>query len=89
MHVSAEFLRNPQLVEKTGKLVWFYRNETSDWAELQSKDSETDFDVSVVVHTSQPESGEKWVEETLEPVESNWEAHCEYWKISGTAAGST
>ncbi len=119
MHVSAEFLRNPQLVEQPGKLVWYYRNETSDWArnfasqntpefvktvkdpilgrtsgcvvsgkslqknsgtELQSKQPETDFDFSILVHTSQPESGEKWVEEALLPVESDWQAHCDYWK---------
>ncbi len=47
---------------------------------LKSDKKATTFDCSVTVNSIQPESLQAWLAEISKPVQSDWEAHCAYWK---------
>lgn len=47
---------------------------------LTSKSKSNSFDCSITVNSIQPESLQAWLTETSKPVQSDWKAHCAYWK---------
>jgi len=47
---------------------------------LKSKSKSTSFDCSITVNSIQPENIQAWLTEISKPVQSDWEAHCTYWK---------
>jgi len=104
--------------DKTNRLAWCYRNQSSAWGEnlvkqnspemvaktkdpilyrtsgcvLQGKDliretdtslitskNSTQFNCTIHVLSSQPESVNAWLIDASKPVKSDWQAHCAYW----------
>jgi alpha-L-fucosidase 2 len=46
---------------------------------LKLKDKSTNFDCSVKVISTQPETLQAWLREASQPAKSDWVAHCAYW----------
>jgi alpha-L-fucosidase 2 len=79
----------PEMVAKTKDPI-LYR--TSGWlleakgcvransTTLKSANKSTSFDCSIKVNSIQPESVQAWLAEISKPVQSDWKAHCAYWK---------
>jgi hypothetical protein len=112
--------------DKEDRLVWCYRNQSSDWwaanfrtqntpemvakvkdpllhrtsgcvlwgqgfvraagqfgksrTVLRLAEESTAFDCSVKVISTQPQDLQGWLTEATQPVRSDWDAHCAYWK---------
>jgi len=47
---------------------------------LKLKNRSASFDCSITVNSIQPESTRAWLADISKPVQSDWKAHCAYWK---------
>ncbi|MBL7969787.1 MAG: hypothetical protein JNK09_22485 [Prolixibacteraceae bacterium] len=72
--------KDPILYRTSGCLLQTNGFARENATTLKSANKSNSFDCSITVNSIQPESLQAWLTEISKPVQSDWKAHCAYWK---------
>jgi hypothetical protein len=72
--------KDPILYRTSGCLLQAKGFTRENATTLRSKSKSNSFNCSITVNSIQPESVQVWLTEISKPVQSDWKAHCAYWK---------
>jgi len=72
--------KDPILYRTSGCLLQAKDFVRANATTLKSANKSNSFDCSITVNSIQPENVQAWLTEISKPVQSDWKAHCAYWK---------